>query len=366
MKILLLGEASNLHWTLAEGLRALGHDVTVASNGSRWMGNQRDIDLRRTGYGITGSLRYLFDVLRYLPRFRGYDVVQLNNPVFLQLRPEKNRRAFDFLLRHNHKVFLDALGTDYFYVKACQEGRFRYSDFYVGDRLRDYPGCRETIAAWNSDPLKSLNRYMADRCNGIAACLYEYYVSYETDYREKLAYLPIPIHLPATESTDARWEDGGKVRFFIGIQHDRSPLKGTDVFDRILREIEQKYPDACEVRQVVSVPLPEYLRLMRSSHVLIDQLYSYTPATNALQAMAQGLCVVSGAEPEYYDFIGEKRLRPIYNALPDEQQVYRLFEQIITEHDTLPQRCAESRAFVERHHDHIDVARRYVDFWERM
>ena len=218
MKILLLGEASNLHWTLAEGLRALGHDVTVDSNGSRWMGNRRDIDLRRTGYGITGSLRYLFDVLRYLPRFRGYDVVQLNNPVFLQLRPEKNRRAFDFLLRHNHKVFLDALGTDYFYVKACQEGRFRYSDFYVGDRLRDYPGCRETIAAWNSDPLKSLNRYMADRCNGIAACLYEYYVSYETDYREKLAYLPIPIHLPATESTDARWEDGGKVRFFIGIQ----------------------------------------------------------------------------------------------------------------------------------------------------
>ena len=37
MKILLLGEASNLHWTLAEGLRTLGHDVTVASGGSGWM-----------------------------------------------------------------------------------------------------------------------------------------------------------------------------------------------------------------------------------------------------------------------------------------------------------------------------------------
>ena len=29
MKILLIGEASNLHWTLAEGLRANGHTVTV-------------------------------------------------------------------------------------------------------------------------------------------------------------------------------------------------------------------------------------------------------------------------------------------------------------------------------------------------
>ena len=31
MKILLIGEASNLHWTLAEGLRANGHTVTVAT-----------------------------------------------------------------------------------------------------------------------------------------------------------------------------------------------------------------------------------------------------------------------------------------------------------------------------------------------
>ena len=35
MKILLIGEASNLHWTLAEGLRANGHTVTVVSHGSR-------------------------------------------------------------------------------------------------------------------------------------------------------------------------------------------------------------------------------------------------------------------------------------------------------------------------------------------
>lgn len=33
MKILLMGEYSNVHWTLAEGLRTLGHDVTVLSNG---------------------------------------------------------------------------------------------------------------------------------------------------------------------------------------------------------------------------------------------------------------------------------------------------------------------------------------------
>ena len=47
MKILLLGDASNYHVALAKGLRTLGHDVTVASNGSKWMKTPRDIDLYR-------------------------------------------------------------------------------------------------------------------------------------------------------------------------------------------------------------------------------------------------------------------------------------------------------------------------------
>ena len=36
MKILLLGEFSNIHWTLAEGLRILGHEVCVVSDGNHW------------------------------------------------------------------------------------------------------------------------------------------------------------------------------------------------------------------------------------------------------------------------------------------------------------------------------------------
>ena len=48
MKILLLGEYSNVHWTLAEGLRQLGHQVTVVSNGDFWKNYPRDVNLTRT------------------------------------------------------------------------------------------------------------------------------------------------------------------------------------------------------------------------------------------------------------------------------------------------------------------------------
>ena len=47
MKILLLGEFSNVHNNLAEGLRALGHEVTTANGGHGWSNYNRDIDLGR-------------------------------------------------------------------------------------------------------------------------------------------------------------------------------------------------------------------------------------------------------------------------------------------------------------------------------
>ena len=47
MKILLLGEYSNVHATLSEGLRRLGHESTVVSNGDFWKDYPRDIDISR-------------------------------------------------------------------------------------------------------------------------------------------------------------------------------------------------------------------------------------------------------------------------------------------------------------------------------
>ena len=47
MKILLIGEYSNVHATLATGLRELGHQVTVISNGDFWKNYPRDIDVTR-------------------------------------------------------------------------------------------------------------------------------------------------------------------------------------------------------------------------------------------------------------------------------------------------------------------------------
>ena len=101
------------------------------------------------------------------------------------------------------------------------------------------------------------------------------------------------------------------MRFFIGIQKTRHQYKGTDIMLRALERIKEKYPNRCEIVKAESVPFAEYQKLMDGSDVLLDQLYSYTPAMNGLLAMAKGLVLVGGGEPENYEIIGEKEHRPI-------------------------------------------------------
>lgn len=362
MNILLVGEASNLHWTLAEGLRALGHSVTVVSDGSSWMNNRRNIDIARKSNGLFDSVSYLARILRYLPRFKGYDVVQVKGPIFFNLRPEKNLAIFNYLRKHNRKIFLDASGLDYYYSKACFDGKsYRYSDYFIGDKPLNTPDWEERRKAYFG-PIRRPNIEMAQQADGIIACLYEYFVAYEPEYKDKLAYIPIPIQLdqhPMREIPDTL----EKVRFFIGIQQKRSAIKGTDVMYDVLQQVQAKYPDECEIKKVVSVPYAEYNKMLYDSDILIDQLYSYTPATNALGAMAKGLVAVSGAEPEFYDFIGEHDLQPVVNILPDRDAVFSTFENLILQKERLAELSRQSRAFVEKHHDHIQVAKQYVDFW---
>ena len=143
MKILFVGDASNMHNCLARELREMGHEAIVASNGSRWMNTGRDINLLR-GSGKLGAVRYVFDILKALPKMRGYDIVEIAGHIFLTLRPKKIRRVFDYLKKHNGKIVLSALNTDYFYYRACHDGHtFRYSDYMLGNEPSPYVNSAE-------------------------------------------------------------------------------------------------------------------------------------------------------------------------------------------------------------------------------
>ena len=158
-----------------------------------------------------------------------------------------------------------------------------------------------------------------------------------------------------------------KVKLFIGIQRDRNILKGTDRLLEAARRTVDRYPTLCELKVVENVPYEEYVTLLSQSHVLLDQLYSYTPATNALLAMARGLVAVSGAEPEYYDLIGERDNHPIINVSPlVEGDIDAKLEWLVHNKHLLPDLSRRSREFVVKHNDSQVVARRHLEFYEKI
>ncbi|MCF0180714.1 MAG: glycosyltransferase family 1 protein [Muribaculaceae bacterium] len=370
MKVLFVGDASNLHNCLAGQLRRMGHEAVVASNGSTWMDTRRDINLLRRP-GKLGAVRYVVDIAKALPKMRGHDIVQLCTPIFLNLKPAKVRWVLDYLKRHNGKVVLSALATDRVYYDACHDGHtYRYSDYHLGNEPSPFVGSHEYQAQeqenWGKPFMKEHSDYVLGKIDGATACLWEYYVAYKPVLGDRVVHTGIPID---TDGIVMRPLDKApqKVRFFIGIQPTRTVLKGTDRMLDALKRVCAARPDECEMVVVEGVPYEQYIEKMRSSHVLLDQLYSYTPATNALLAMAQGLVAVSGAEPEFYDLIGETENRPVVNVDPlIEGDIEAQLNHIIDNKQLLPEMSRNSRLFVERHNAAAIVAQRHIDFWNTL
>lgn len=368
MKILLLGEYSNVHWTLACALRELGHEVCVVSDGDAWKGYPTDVALRRKP-GRLGSIAYLCKVLRLLPKLRGYDVVQLINPVdFIELKAERGIRIYDYLKKHNKRVFLGAYGYDYYYVYDSVVRRtLRYCDFYTPTREVVHEWNERNERDWLHTFKKEASMHVAQTCDGIISGLYEYDVAYRACLPEKTHFIPFPVALSKNifHACEKDLSKDRKIRFFIGIQRQRSILKGTDIMLRALERLVRDYPDQAEMVKAESVPFAQYKEMLQSSDVLLDQIYSYTPAMNALQAMSQGLIVVGGGEEENYEILGEKELRPIVNVQPDEEDVYRQLEQLVLHPERIAQLKRESVEYVRRHHDSIKVAKQYLDVWNK-
>ena len=178
MKILLMGEYSNVHATLAEGLRKLGHEVTVLSNGDFWKNYPRDINMVRKP-GKLGGILYLIKLYTIVHKLRGYDIVQLINPMFLELKAERIFPIYRYLRKHNRKVVLAAFGMDYYWVSVCcQDKPLRYSDFNIGYDLRTNADALKERKDWQGTAKERLNRMIAEDCDGIIAGLYEYWVCY--------------------------------------------------------------------------------------------------------------------------------------------------------------------------------------------
>lgn len=380
MRILLLGEYSNVHNTLAQGLRTLGHEVCVASNGDFWKDYPRDIDLTR-GAGIKGKLSFLWRLVKALPRMRGYDVVQIINPLFLELKAEHLFSIYSYLRKNNKKIVMCAYGMDYYWVNVNDTVKpLKYSDFNFGDTLREDEITESFRKDWVGTEKQRLNEMIAKDCDAIISGLYEYWATYNAveELKEKNQFIPFPIisdsnahiisntNAPIISDANAPSTVSSPITIFIGISAKRSAYKGTDIMLKAAQDLKQKYPERIMLRIANGVPFNEYQHMMDSSDIILDQLYAYTPAMNALLAMSKGIIVCGGGEEENYDILNEKELRPIINVQPTYESCFAELENIILHPEVIPEMKRQSVEYIRRHHDHIKVTQKYIDLYQRL
>jgi glycosyltransferase involved in cell wall biosynthesis len=167
---------------------------------------------------------------------------------------------------------------------------------------------------------------------------------------KKQQYEPVPV-------TD-------KIVIFHGINVANYYKKGNYLFEQALDIIAAKFADKVQIITTRSVPYSEYIQKYDRAHILLDQVFAYDQGYNALEAMAKGKVVFTGAETEFMQHY-QLDDRVAVNALPDAEAIANDLEQLINNPHEIAEIGKRARAFVEREHDYLKVAQQYLDVWSK-
>jgi len=351
MKILLFGEFSGVHTNLKYGLRKLGHEVTLVSDGDgvkNMTGADVNIRCRSKGRilrGVETRLRFL----ACLRRLKGYDVVQYIDPFFVRLPFEHHLTYLKLLKKRNGAVFYNGCGNDPYITMTMINQK--YSPLHNEVKEECFDGILKKL---NVKAICSTLRTYR-QFDGIVSSTFTYHdaLSRQSNYR---GFVPFPARLDVEVPP---LDYHGKINIFFG--YIRKTFKGANYILQALERLQDEYADRVCVNVVNRVPYDTYIRMFRNSHIFIDQACSSGYGMNTLLGLAAGKVVLSGCEPGMRQLVGVDC--PVINILPDAEDIYQNLRSLIDDPGRIKKITGESRAFAERVHDPVEVARKYLQIW---
>ena len=377
MKILLVGEYSRLHNSLKEGLIQLGHNVTLLSTGDGFKDYPADIKLtRRYTRGLARKWRILLvrlfgydpaarDIKRQFfskaDTLKGFDFVQLINESPLEITPKFEQEVVDFLYQNNGPMFLLCCGTDYLSVQHIYQKKQRYSiltSYFEGkSSAQDHDGALKYLR----NDYRELHEFVFQRIKGVIASSIDYDLPMK-GHPQYLGMIPNPVNteLLPFEALDPQYP----IVILHGINRSSYYKKGNDYFEAALEVIQEKYGDKIQINTVENLPYAKYIEHVKQAHIVLDQVYAHDQGYNALEAMARGKVVLTGAETEFMAHYGLSQTVAV-NVLPDVDQIVQALELLILNPDQIVEIGSRARRFIEEQHNYVEVARQYLSAWEK-
>ena len=355
LNILLLGEYSNYHNNLAVGLKELNHNVVLANAGDHYKNFYRDIDLSyKSKNKFSTNIKRIWIENTNINSLKNFDIVQIINPNVFS-RFGNNIQLFKKILANNDKVFLSAVGDDYFYWKAYRDGKFKKSP---------HPGAlideNKKTSIWEtSTGLINATKFLAENVNGIIPGSVSYLIPYRNHSNCRNVILQ-PLNVSKIEFKENQFNE--KIVFFHGAQIGRYGFKGTHAIDEAMYKAAGKYKSDIIYKRSDSLPYNQYLETINETNVLIDQANSNEPAMNALIGMAKGKIVMGGCEDIFLK-THELKHPPLINITNDAKQIGSQVEWILDSKKEFMKLSIEGRAYVKDNHDATQIAQKFIKEW---
>ncbi len=377
MRILLLGEYSRLHNSLKEGLVELGHEVVLVGNGDGFKNYPVDFSIEAKWSKtkliniirqiIAKIFKYDFAKLEHgirfyflLSKLKRFDIVQLINESPIQTNQRFELFLLKKIIQNNDKLFLLSCGVDYLSVKFLLQNKISKS---ILQPLFQNPLLKKEyryIFEYTSKNHKKNHNFVYQKCKGIIATDIDYVQPLEGN-RKFLGLIPNPVNYNKLFFEESKIAD--TIIIFLGINQWNYHQKGINYFEQALEIIKEKYATKIEIIITKSIPYNEYINLYNKVHILLDQCFAYDQGYNALEAMAKGKVVFTGAETAFTEHYSLQE-RVCVNALPDVDYLVNELSFLIENPNEIIAIGSRARAFIEKEHDYIKIAQRYLDVWK--
>ena len=377
MKILLLGEYSRLHNSLKEGLVSQGHEVIIVASGDDFKKYDTDycthsaffsrfwfirkaatlvykmtsIDLEK----IERAIRFYF----LIPKLKGFHHVQLINSDAIETYPFLARFLYKKTFKNIKSRSLLVCGDETPVIDYLFKKELKYSvltPYFEDASLRKQ---FEFPLKYKTKRYRKTFDWLHKNCNALIASDLDYKIPLEA-MEYKTHFIPNPINTDTIEFK--KLEINTKVVLFLGINRGSSIKKGISFFEKALTQIKKKYNTKVEIIITENVPYHQYISLYNKAHILLDQVYAYDQGYNALEAMAKGKVVFTGAENEFTKQYNLTE-RVAVNALPDVDYLVSELSFLIENPAEIIAIGKRARTFIEKEHHYIQIAEKYIEAW---
>ncbi len=379
MKILLVGEYSRLHNSLKEGLAALGHEVIIVGCGDKFKKFSVDYSIYARICNDNKIANFLFKGIRkvinldlekiekairlyfLLPKLNDFNHLQLINSDALETYPILSRFLYKKLFKKIKSRSLLICGDEVPVVDYWFQNELKYSvltPYFEDNSLENQ--FRFSLNYRKKNYRKTFE-WLKENCQQLITSDLDYGIP-----MQKMGYsttfIPNPINTDKIVFQPI--ENTNKIIIFLGINRLSYLKKGINYFEKALEIIREKYADKVEIIVTENLPYNEYISIYNKAHILLDQVFAYDQGYNALEAMAKGKVVFTGAETEFLNQYQLQEDEVCINALPNETEIAAKLSLLIEHPEKIIAISKNARNFIEKQHDYKTIATKYLACWE--